>query len=177
MDKKIDNIIEQLKRGKRSAFGELYKIYAKKLYPICLRYSSNPQEAEDNLQEGFIIVFKKISKYKGTGSFDGWIKRLFINQCLGEYRKQIYILNEDFTENIPESIEDETINIETNTILTLIQQLPTQYRLVFNMYVLDSYSHAEISKELSINIGTSKSNLSRAKQILRKELKRIKDEE
>lgn len=176
MEKSLNDIIIQSKKGKRDAFAQLYNIYAKKLYPICLRYSRTSQEAEDNLQEAFITVFKKISTYKAEGSFDGWIKRLFINQCLGELRKPNLILNEDTYENIAEDDKDKTINIEVSSIIELIQELPTQYRLVFNMYVLDSYSHEEISKKLQINIGTSKSNLSRAKQILKKRIKELENE-
>jgi len=173
VENSLKDIIKQLQQGKRDAFEGLYRMYAKKIYPICLRYSSTPQEAEDNLQEGFITAYKKIKSYKGKGSFDGWIKRIFINQCLGEFRKQKYILNEELIKDVSEDTEYETIDIEANIILELIHELPTQYRLVFNMYVLDSFSHAEISKELSISIGTSKSNLSRAKVILKKRIKEI----
>ena len=149
----------------------LYKTYAKKVYPICLRYSHNTQEAEDNLQDGFITIFKKIKTYKGDGSFEGWLKRIFVNQCLNNIRKSKKIINDEISDEIPDDNEDEIIKIETDTILELIQDLPTQYRLVFNLYILDNYSHKEISKELSISTNTSKSNLSRAKHILKEKLK------
>lgn len=149
----------------------LYKTYAKKVYPICLRYSHNTQEAEDNLQDGFITIFKKIKTYKGDGSFEGWLKRIFVNQCLNNIRKSKNIINNEISDEIPDDNEDEIIKIETDTILELIQDLPTQYRLVFNLYILDNYSHKEISKELSISTNTSKSNLSRAKHILKEKLK------
>jgi RNA polymerase sigma-70 factor (ECF subfamily) len=176
VENSLTDIIKRLQKGKRDAFAQLYSLYSKKLYPICLRYSRSTQEAEDNLQEAFITVFKKIRTYKGEGSFDGWIKRIFINQCLGELRKPNYILNEETYDNITEDNNDETIKIEISSIIELIQELPTQYRIVFNMYALDSYSHEEISRELLISTGTSKSNLSRAKHILRRRIQELENE-
>lgn len=173
MDNNLEYIIKQTQKGKKKAFTQLYNIYAKQLFPLCLRYSRTREEAEDNLQEAFITVFKKIKSYKFEGSFDGWIKRLFVNQCLGEIRKPNIIVNEEIYNEAAEDDEDEIISIEANSIIELIQELPTQYRIVFNMYILDSYSHQDISKELSISVGTSKSNLSRAKQILRKKIKEL----
>lgn len=173
MKDNLEDILRQAQKGKKKAFGQLYDIYAKQLFPLCLRYSRTREEAEDNLQEAFIVVFKKIKSYKAEGSFDGWIKRLFINQCLGEIRKPNIITNEETYNDTAEDDEEEIIAIKALSIIELIQELPTQYRIVFNMYILDSYSHKEISEELSISIGTSKSNLSRAKQILRKRIKEV----
>ena len=171
MENSLEDIIKGCKKGNRNSFSMLYKTYAKKVYPICLRYSHNTQEAEDNLQDGFITIFKKIKTYKGDGSFEGWLKRIFVNQCLNNIRKSKNIINNEISDEIPDDNEDEIIKIETDTILELIQDLPTQYRLVFNLYILDNYSHKEISKELSISTNTSKSNLSRAKHILKEKLK------
>lgn len=177
MDKNLEDIIRDCKKGDRNAFNALYNTYARKVFPICLRYSGNTAEAEDNLQEGFIIIFNKINTYKGSGSFDGWIKRIFINQCLSGHRNKKHISYDDIYEDIPDSEENETIEYEINTIIEIIQNLPTQYRLVFNMFILDSYSHSDISKELKISIGTSKSNLSRAKQIIKNKLKESKEKD
>jgi len=171
VENSLEDIIKGCKKGNRNSFSMLYKTYAKKVYPICLRYSHNTQEAEDNLQDGFITIFKKIKTYKGDGSFEGWLKRIFVNQCLNNIRKSKNIINNEISDEIPDDNEDEIIKIETDTILELIQDLPTQYRLVFNLYILDNYSHKEISKELSISTNTSKSNLSRAKHILKEKLK------
>jgi len=171
VENSLEDIIKGCKKGNRNSFSMLYKTYAKKVYPICLRYSHNMQEAEDNLQDGFITIFKKIKTYKGDGSFEGWLKRIFVNQCLNNIRKSKKIINDEISDEIPDDNEDEIIKIETDTILELIQDLPTQYRLVFNLYILDNYSHKEISKELSISTNTSKSNLSRAKYILKEKLK------
>ncbi len=134
---------------------------------MCLKYSRNYEEAQDNLQESFLIIFDKINQYKNSGSFEGWAKRIVINYVLQQYRKQnvFEIVSEKIPAEEELEIDDDSISIEFLT--KIIQELPDRYRLVFNLYVLDGYSHKEISEMLGINIGTSKSNLARAKAILK----------
>jgi len=140
---------------------------------VCLKYSKNHEDAEDTLQDSFLTVFKKIDQYAHKGSFEGWIKRITIHTAIQKYRdkSRLQIVSE---ENIKEETEDEEVDpsteISVDFLLGLIQQLPDRYRLVFNLYVLDNFSHKEISSMLEISEGTSKSNLSRARQFLKKEV-------
>lgn len=149
---------------------EVYHLFAGKLFSICLKYSKNKEEAEDNFQDGFIEIFQKIHQYKFKGSLEGWLKRVMINSILLKYRSK-NVLN-IVTEKIPElvEVEVEEAEVELSSLLALIQELPERYRLVFNLYVLDGYSHKEISEMLTISEGTSKSNLSRARMILKNKL-------
>ena len=147
----------------------MYELYADVLFGICLKYSRNYQDAEDTLQDSFLIIFDKITQYNKKGSFEGWLKRIAINTALQKYRKKTPL---EFVKEVTEiedlvEIDFEDKNLNIDFLLNLIQQLPDQYRLVFNLYVLDSYSHKEISKMLNISEGTSKSNLSRARKKLK----------
>lgn len=154
-----------------SAQSQIYQLYADKLFAVCLKYSENYQDAEDTLQDSFLVIFDKINQYKNKGSFEGWIKRITINTALQKYRNKAPF---DLVKEVPEDkvqdfdFKEEEVQIEF--LLNLVQQLPNRYRLVFNLYVLDSYSHKEISELLKISVGTSKSNLSRARLLLKKQL-------
>ena len=152
-----------------AAQSEIYKLYADVLFGICLKYSRNYQDAEDTLQDSFLIIFDKITQYNKKGSFEGWLKRIAINTALQKYRKKtpLELVKEvtDIEDLVEIDFKDK--NLDIYFLLNLIQQLPDQYRLVFNLYVLDSYSHKEISKMLNISEGTSKSNLSRARKKLK----------
>jgi len=133
---------------------------------VCLKYSKSYAEAQDNLQEGFLLIFDKIEQYSHKGSFDGWAKRLMINYVLQQYRKTVFLeLVNDVVDDANIEIEDDNLSLEL--LLKLVQELPDRYRLVFNLYVLDDYSHKEIAEMLGISTGTSKSNLARAKMILK----------
>lgn len=166
-----EQLIKACKKQNLKAQGELYVKYKNSLFTLCLKYCKNRQEAEDNLQDSFISIFNNISKYKETGSFEGWMKRITINKAIDKYKKDKRV-DTYIDENILKdtSIETSSLNIPLNTILNFIQELPNKYRLVFNLYELDSYSHKEISNLLSISENTSKSNLHRAKLILKKKI-------
>ena len=144
------------------------------MFSICLKYSRNYAEAQDNLQDAFITIFKKVNQYKNKGSFEGWLKRITVNTALQRYRKKsvLSIINENELED--EVVEIEDNNLTVDYLLSIIQKLPDKYRLIFNLYVLDGYSHKEIAEMLNINIGTSKSNLSRARQLLKKTIEEYK---
>ncbi|MGV9003200.1 RNA polymerase sigma factor [Flavobacterium sp.] len=139
---------------------------------LSLKYCSNQVEAEDNLHNAFIEIFTNIKNYKGKGSFEGWIKRITINKAIDSYKKnyQLIPISEKHF-NDEEIDENDIVEYSAEYILALVQELPNQYRLVFCLYELDDFSHQEIAKLLSISIGTSKSNLHRAKIILKEKIK------
>ena len=163
----IEQLIYECGKNNTKAQEHVYRLLAPKLFSVCLKYSRNYEEAQDNLQESFLIIFEKINQYKNSGSFEGWAKRIVINYVLQQYRKQTVF--EIVSEKIPAEeeleIDDDAISLEFLT--KIIQELPDRYRLVFNLYVLDDYSHKEIAEMLEISVGTSKSNLARAKSILK----------
>lgn len=166
----IKELIKECQQNKTQSQAKLYELFAAKLYAVSYKYSRNQTEAEDNLHDGFMTIFNKIGQYKHKGSFEGWMKRIVINTALEKYRKNkvFPLLSEEIEEPVTVDIEEENVNIDE--LLHCIQQLPNRYRLVFNLYVLDGYSHKEIANMLEISEGTSKSNLSRAKVILKKTL-------
>ena len=141
---------------------------------MSLKYSRNQTDAEDVLQDAFITIFEKIHQYKNKGSFEGWLKRIVINTALQKYRDksplQLVSTDYEIEKTREESVEIEKESLDVSELLKLIQQLPDRYRLVFNLYALDNYSHKEIAELLDISVGTSKSNLSRARVLLQKML-------
>ncbi|MFD2724830.1 RNA polymerase sigma factor [Hyunsoonleella rubra] len=163
----LNQLIENCKINDTKAQGELYKRFSSKLFSTCLKYSRNYAEAEDNLQDAFLTIFDKIEQYKHKGSFEGWLKRITVNTVLQRYRneKVFDIVNENIAEDVEIDIDEEQVSLDY--LLQIIQDLPDRYRLVFNLYVLDGYSHKDIAEMLKITIGTSKSNLARARQILK----------
>ena len=167
----LDELIIQCKKQDATAQGELYKQYNRILFAICLRYSPNYTEAEDNLQDAFITIFKKIEQYNAKGSFEGWMKRVTVNTVLQKYRKQrtFEIVDEGQIEDEAE-LEIESEEIPLDFLLKIVQELPDRYRLVFSMYVMDGYQHKEIAEMLGISDGTSKSNLARARMILKNKI-------
>lgn len=166
----VKQLIDECKKNNTKAQEQLYKELAPQLFALCLKYSRNYAEAQDNLQESFLLLFKNISKFSNKGSFEGWAKRLTINYVLQQYRNKGYL--ELVTDEFPESeeVEIEEENISLDYLIEIIQQLPDRYRLVFSLYVMDGYSHKEIANMMEINVGTSKSNLARAKAILKQKI-------
>ena len=162
------DLIEGCLRGERKMQHELYQRFAPKMYGVCLRYAGNAEEAEDILQEGFIKVFNKMSSYRGDGSFEGWIRRVFVNTAIEHFRKKTYL--QPITETEENTIEGKYLSVldhlAEKDIIQLVQQLSPGYRTVFNMYVVEGYTHRQIAEILEISEGTSKSQLSRAKLIL-----------
>ena len=154
------DLIEGCIQGNRKMQNELYQRFSPKMYGVCLRYASNAEEAEDILQEGFIKVFKKIGSFRGEGSFEGWIRRIFVNTAIEHFRKKAYL--QPITEQEENTIEGKYLNVLDNLaekdIIKLIQQLSPGYRTVFNMYVIEGYTHKQIADALNISEGTSKSN-------------------
>ncbi|WP_026913599.1 RNA polymerase sigma factor [Christiangramia portivictoriae] len=169
------DLIYRCKQQDRKAQEELYRLYSPKLFGICLKYSDNYQQAEDNLQDGFVTIFEKIGQFQDKGSFEGWMKRILINTSLQKHRQQkVYgITNEEDLQE--DEIEVETEDISVDFLLQCVQDLPERYRQVFNLYVLDGYSHKEISDLLSITEGTSKSNLARARTSLKEKIELVQN--
>lgn len=168
----LEQLINDCKKNNTKAQEQLYRLFSGKLFAVCLKYSRNYAEAQDNLQDGFMIVFDKINQYTFKGSFEGWIKRIMINNVLQQYRNGSFLelVSDDVIDDVEIDIDDEAISLDY--LLTLIQELPDRYRLTFNLYVIDEYSHKEIAEMLHITTGTSKSNLSRAKMILKEKIER-----
>lgn len=166
----LDKLIRHCKNQDRKAQEQLYRLYAGKLFGLCLKYSDNHAQAEDSLQDGFLTIFAKISQYNNQGSFEGWMKRIVINTCLQKHRSQkLYeITNEENLAEEEVEIDDESVSLDY--LLSLIQSLPDRYQQVFNLYVMEGFSHKEIAKMLNISEGTSKSNLSRARLSLKEKI-------
>ena len=161
-------LIKACIKNNRTAQNELFRKYKDTLYFTSLKYCRNEADAEDNLHDAFITIFQKLKTYKNKGSFEGWMKRITIYKAIDKYKTK-RPLNVEIKENL---LEDEVIveseeNLSLDQLLALIQDLPDQYRLVFNLYQMDGFSHKEIASLLNISEGTSKSNYHRAKLILR----------
>ena len=167
----LDKIVERCKKGDRKAGEQLYNMFSAKMFAICIQYSKSREEAEDNLQDGFIKILESIRQYTGKGSFEGWMKRIFINTALEKYRKNRSL---QVVEEVPEVIDeddiDDNLSIPSDVLFEFVNQLPEKYRLVFNLYVMENMQHKEIAAMLGISDGTSKSNLARAKDILKKKI-------
>lgn len=167
-----EELIKACQKGKREAQGELYSMYYKKMYGVCLYYSKDETEAMDFLQDGFFHLFQKIGKYSFKGSFEGWMRRLFVNLILQSYRskKLLYPTGLETIESENLSYENIIEDITVRDLLELVRELSPQYKLVFNLYAIEGYSHKEIAQKLSISEGTSKSNLSRARTLLKEKV-------
>ncbi len=166
----LKKLILKCKKRDIKAQSEVYQLFAGKMFAISLKYSRNTQEAEDNLQDAFITIFEKIDQFKFKGSFEGWMKRIVINTTLQSYRQKSVLNLVEY--NLPDEVDVEVVedDISLEFLLGIVQELPERYRMVFNLYVLDGFSHKEISKLLGIAEGTSKSNLSRARLILKEKV-------
>ncbi|MDX9725360.1 MAG: RNA polymerase sigma factor [Bacteroidales bacterium] len=170
----ILNIIKGCLDGNRRDQELLYRRHAAKLFAVCLQYSGNDDEARDILQEGFIKIFENLIHYKNEGSFEGWMRRIVVNTALEKYRSKHNLYRVDDIDLIPEPDADpeteDYSGLEAVDLLDIIRELPPKYRMVFNLYAIEGYSHKEISQMISISEGTSKSNLSRARIILQKKV-------
>ncbi len=170
-------LVEGCKRESRIAQKELFSKLYGRLLSICMRYSDDRDEAEDILQNGFIKVFKSIDNYKGDGSFEGWVKRIIVNTAIDNYRRKKIrpvVTDTELTDRMGDQLEDELEDesvyekIPISAVMDAVQKLSPAYKTVFNLYVLEGYNHNEISETLGISVGTSKSNLSKARFNLKK---------
>lgn len=169
------DIIEACKKGKREYQEKLYRILSPKLFPVCLRYASNRKEAEDWMQETWIKIFGKLGEFRAEGSFEGWCRRVCVSICLENLRKKHVLIEHTELSKIHTGSSDEGVisSISAAEIIELIQTLSPGYRTVFNLFVMESYSHEEIAVQLGISVGTSKSQLARARQLLQEKITRL----
>ena len=147
---------------------ELYNRFASRMYAVCLRYADNTEDAKDLLQDGFIKIYKNLNRFRAEGSFEGWVRRIFVNTAIEHYRRKLNlsIIGEKEDATITDSSIAALERLDEKDIIKLIQELSPGYRTVFNLYVIEGYSHKEIANILGVNEGTSKSQLARAKGIL-----------
>jgi RNA polymerase sigma-70 factor (ECF subfamily) len=166
-----NQLIKGCLKADRYSQSQLYELFATKMFAVCLRYSRNPEEAEEILQEGFSKVFEFIHQYRFEGSFEGWVRKIMVNCALQKYRNKphLHIIGNIESENI-EYWENEDISsrLGAKELVKMIQQLPPAYRMVFNLFVFEGMKHREIAELLGISEGTSKSNLSDARAILQR---------
>lgn len=171
----IDELMVGCKTGNRKMQELLYQQTASKMMVVCMRYAKDRMEAEDVLQMGYVKVFQKINEYRGQGSFEGWIRRIMVNTAIESYRKN---LKDMALVQIEEAHEQPSTDFDYSRLgmqdlMQIIQKLSDGYRLVFNMYAIEGYTHKEIADTLGISEGASKSQLSRARAILRNEIIRM----
>jgi len=168
----IDELMEGCKAGNRKLQEALYKQTAAKMMAICMRYAKDRMEAEDVLQMGYVKVFQKIKEYRGDGSFEGWMRRIMVNTAIESYRRNLKSMNivpiEDAYDQPSTGFDFSRLGMQD--LMKVIQKLADGYRMVFNMYIIEGYSHKEIAETLGISEGASKSQLSRARAILKEEI-------
>ncbi|MGP1526494.1 MAG: RNA polymerase sigma factor [Candidatus Cryptobacteroides sp.] len=169
-------IIDKCRKGDRSAQKKLYDYLAPKMFAVCLRYMGDRMPAEDILQDGFITLFSKLDSYSGEGSFEGWARKIFVNTALMSLRKTDALkLSDDLEEagNLSSDISTQIQNIGYKEIMKVVMKLPDGYRTVFNMFVVEGFSHKEIAQALNISEVTSRSQLQRARMILQEKIKKL----
>jgi RNA polymerase sigma factor (sigma-70 family) len=179
-----EKLIRDCKKGKSAAQDLVYRKYAGKMLGVCMRYTGNKQEAEDVLQDAFIKVFTKIRSFNTNekGSFAGWIHRIMVTTALNYIRdNKKHNYHSDIDEVEPENYEgydqhdDAESSIDSKKVMEIIQELPTGYKTVFNLYVFEKYTHQEIADELGISVNTSKSQLSKARTMIKKKINEYKN--
>jgi RNA polymerase sigma-70 factor (ECF subfamily) len=175
LNDKLENIITGCQQNDTLAQKELFDLLGSKMYGVCLRYAGNESDAQDILQDGFLKIFEKIHQFEFKGSFEGWMRKIFVNTALEKYRGQYKVINiqDGWKEGLNNSYENITSNITVEELVGLIGELSPKYRTVFNLYAIEGYSHKEIAELLGISEGTSKSNLSRARIILQDKVKQL----
>jgi RNA polymerase sigma-70 factor (ECF subfamily) len=164
----FEQIIQGCVKGKRKSQEMLFNTFSKKMFAVCLYYSKNKEEAEDILHNGFLKVFENIKQFKGRGSFEGWLRKIFVNTALEKFRNQTFLtaVSDQIEYNYITEDADIISKLSSEELIEMIQELSPAYRMVFNLYAVEGYSHEEISEKLKIAEGTSKSNLARARKIL-----------
>ena len=170
---KEKELIEGALRGEEQASRLLFERYAPMLMAVCQRYCRTQAEAEDVLQDAFIRIFNKLHKYSFQGSFAGWARRLTVNVALKTYQRKRYTQEQSGLENIPEKGGAPTAyaDLGEQELLDLVQALPDGYRLVFNLYAIEGYSHKEIGEMLGIQEASSRSQLLKARKVLQRQIK------
>lgn len=165
-------LIEACVKGDRLAQRNLYDIFSRKMYVVCLRYTKSQQEAEDVLQDSFIKVFNNLKGYRGESRLDYWIKRIVINTALNSQRKKLYMYPMVDIEDVKNEFDHGKAlsNFRLQELLNMIRELPTGCRTVFNLFAIEGYSHKEIAEMLEVSEGTSKSQFARARKLLQEKI-------
>lgn len=166
-------LIEGCRKGDRRAQKALYEAYSRKMMGVCLRYIGDRETAQDVLQDGFLKVFTHIETYTGTGSFEGWLRKIFVNSALEQLRKQDVLREStdlDSTAELAQTDSSPLADISAAELMRLIQSLPDGFRTVFNLFAIEGYSHKEIAEQLQITESTSRSQYTRAKQLLQRKV-------
>jgi len=173
------DIIRRCKQGDRKAQESVYNLLAGKMFAVCLRYCSSNEDARDLLHDGFVTVFTKIGQFQHGGSFEGWVRRIFVNHAMERYRNEAKLLTVDgmdennlhFAANDDEDVDEwGAYQLTEAELLAMVDELPPQYKVVFNLYVIDGLSHRDIAEKLGISESASRSNLLRARGILQKKV-------
>lgn len=164
----LADIVQGCKQRKSSAQQALYRHFSAKMMAVCYRYAKDREEAEDMLQEGFIKIFQKINEYKHEGSLEGWIRRIVVNTAIDHLRKQKHWQNQVELEEVKGQDAGYEISdgLEMEYLMKIIQQLPSGYRAIFNLYAIEGFSHKEIAQQLRITESTSRSQYTRARSVL-----------
>jgi RNA polymerase sigma-70 factor (ECF subfamily) len=164
-----NQLIANCIKGERNSQRDLYDLFSARMFSICLRYSKNQMDAEDILQEGFIKLFRNLEKFRGEGSFDGWVRRIFVNTAIEHLRrKNLNTIGGDGLENsCIDKQQNGLDNLYEKDLINTSRTLSDGYRTVFNLYAIEGFSHKEIAMHLGITESTSKSQFSRAKALLR----------
>jgi len=166
------DLIEGCVKNDRQAQESLYKLFASKMLGVCMRYAKDKPEAEDILQDGFVKVYMNINKFKKQGSLEGWVRRIMVNTALEKFRKQRHMYpvveTDEALQEIGYEISD---NYDVQYLMKIINNLSNGYRVIFNLYAIEGFTHKEIAKSLNISEGTSKSQLARARKIIQGKIK------
>lgn len=167
-------LVAGCQRGEARYQRALYDRYHRLMFGVCLRYTDNRDDAQDIMQEGFIKVFRHIHSFQGKGSFEGWVRRIMVHTSIEHYRRNSRYFMVDINEASEVRLDEEALHLMSrDELLEMIQHLPPGYRTVFNLYAIEGYAHQEIADMLSISVGTSKSQLSRARRYLQQQLEKI----
>ena len=184
--KYVAKLVADCIKGNNASQQKLYKAFYGKMLVLCMRYTSNKQEAQDLLHEGYLKVFIKLNSFNNKGSLEGWIRRIIVNNAIDFVRKKkdVFFINEEESnlsnikdDSYEESDLDSLAELKAETILKLVQKLSPAYKTVFSMYIIEGYKHKEIAEELGISVGTSKSNLAKAKANIIEMIKEISIED
>ncbi|PZX17278.1 RNA polymerase sigma-70 factor (ECF subfamily) [Breznakibacter xylanolyticus] len=173
MQTDYQTLIEGSLKGDRAAQHELYRRLSPRMFAVCLQYTNTREAAEDCLQEGFIKVFNKLGDFRFDGAFEGWVRRVMVNTAIEYYRRnkwQSHATSIDQAASISTDNHHDPGEMNAQYLMQLVQTLPPQYKMVFVLFAIEGYSHEEIAQQLNIAVGTSKSNLARARKWLQDKL-------
>ncbi len=166
-------IVKGCKKGNKRAQYQFYELFKKLVFSVAMRYAKDIPEAEDIMQDAFVVLYRDLYQYRPVRALGAWVRRVTVNVALQHVRKKRMIFSDVALNTLTERVQgDETImgNINAKEIMRMVQLLPDGYRMVFNLYVVEGFSHKEIAEQLKVSVNTSKSQLSRAKAYLRKML-------